>query len=154
MEREDRVAQLDASRRRGTFLRGMRIIGSYIRAHPLPFAISVVGSALYAAASVLSATVLGRVTDHVLVPAFHGGVTARAIIIGALAIVAVGVLRSLGIMLRRYFSGLAGARVEASLRTRVADRYKELPLAYHRTKPTGELLAHVEADVEAAVDVL
>jgi ATP-binding cassette subfamily B protein len=57
-------------------------------------------------------------------------------------------------MMRRYYAGLAGARVEATLRTRVADRYRELPLAYHRAKPTGELLAHVEADVEAAVDVL
>ena len=41
----------------------------------------------------------------------------------------------------------------ATLRTRVSDRYRELALAYHRGTPTGELLAHMEADVKAAVDV-
>ena len=41
----------------------------------------------------------------------------------------------------------------ATLRTRIADRYRRLALAYHRETPTGELLAHMEADVKAAVDV-
>jgi ATP-binding cassette subfamily B protein len=148
------VSTTDVSKHGGTFVRGMRIIGSYIRAHPLPFAVSVVGATIYAAASVLSAVVLGRATDRVLVPAFGRGVTTSDIAWGAALIVAVGVLRSVGIMVRRYYAGMAGARVEATLRTRVADQYRDLPLAYHRARPTGELLAHVEADVEAAVDVL
>ena len=41
----------------------------------------------------------------------------------------------------------------ATLRTRVAERYRALSLQYHRETPTGELLAHMEADVKAAVDV-
>src|SRR6185503_16224896 len=44
--------------------------------------------------------------------------------------------------------------VSATLRTRIVDRYQELPLAYHRSHPTGELMAHAEADVLAATDVL
>ena len=72
---------------------------------------------------------------------------------GRLAIMAVGSFRAPGLMLRRYFSG-RGARVMATLRTRIADRYRDLSLAFHRETPTGELLAHMEADVEAAVDVL
>jgi ABC-type multidrug transport system fused ATPase/permease subunit len=56
-------------------------------------------------------------------------------------------------MLRRYYSGVAGERVMATLRTRVAERYRELSLRFHRETPTGELLAHMEADVKAAVDV-
>ena len=148
------MATSGGSKPRGTFVRGVRIIGSYIRTHPLPFAVSVVGATIYAAASVLSAAVLGRATDRVLVPAFGRGVSTSAIVWGAGLIVAAGVLRSAGIMLRRYYAGMAGARVEATLRSRVADQYRDLPLAYHRARPTGELLAHVEADVEAAVDVL
>ena len=42
----------------------------------------------------------------------------------------------------------------ATLRERVSDRYRDLALSYHRTRPTGELLAHMEADVEAAIEVL
>jgi ABC-type multidrug transport system fused ATPase/permease subunit len=98
--------------------------------------------------------VLGRVTNQVLVPAFQGGVSAHVIWEGAAAIIGIAAVRGFGIGLRRYFSGMTGERVSQSLRLQVAERYKELPAAYHRTRPAGELLAHMEADVEAAVDVL
>jgi ABC-type multidrug transport system fused ATPase/permease subunit len=48
---------------------------------------------------------------------------------------------------------VAGERVMATLRNRVADRYRDLQLQFHKETPTGELLAHMEADVKAAVDV-
>jgi ATP-binding cassette, subfamily B, bacterial len=139
---------------RGVFVRGMRIIGSYIRIHPGPFLLSVLGAALYAGASIAGTAVLGAVTDRILIPAYHDGVSAKTAWIGAAAIMGVALVRAAGLMLRRYFSGMAAARTMATLRTRVADRYRELSLAFHREKPTGELLAHMEADVEAAVDVL
>lgn len=67
---------------RGVFLRGMKLIGSYIRAHPGPFAISVLGSMLYAAGAIGSTAVLGRVTNQVLVPAFEHGVPASSAWLG------------------------------------------------------------------------
>ena len=73
--------------------------------------------------------------------------------LAALALMTFGCGRALGIMVRRYYSGVAGERVMATLRNRVADRYRDLQLQYHRETPTGELLAHMEADVKAAVDV-
>jgi ABC-type multidrug transport system fused ATPase/permease subunit len=132
----------------------MRLIGSYIRMHPGPFFISVTGAFLYAVGTIGSTYVLGRVTNQVLVPAFGSGVTSRQIWFGGLAIVGIAAVRGFGIGLRRYFSGMVGERVSQTLRLQVAERYKELPAAYHRTRPAGELLAHMEADVEAAVDVL
>ncbi len=145
---------VDTQRRRGTFRRGMRLIGSYVRAHPGPFAVSVVGALLYAAGSIGSTAVLGRVTNEVLVPAFDRGVPASEAWLGGLAIVGIAAVRALGIGLRRYFSGMSGERVMQTIRVQVADRYRQLPAAYHREKPTGELLAHMEADVNAAVEVL
>jgi ATP-binding cassette subfamily B protein len=139
---------------RGIFSRGMRLIGSYIRMHPGPFFVSVIGAFLYAVGSIGSTVVLGRVTNQVLVPAFQDGVAPHTIWEGAAAIIGIACVRGFGIGLRRYFSGMTGERVSQSLRLRVAERYKELPAAYHRTRPAGELLAHMEADVEAAVDVL
>jgi ABC-type multidrug transport system fused ATPase/permease subunit len=56
-------------------------------------------------------------------------------------------------MVRRYYSGVAGAAVAASLRSALSDRYRQLPFAYHRSTPAGELLSHMEADVEASIDV-
>ncbi|MGH2730972.1 MAG: ABC transporter ATP-binding protein [Actinomycetota bacterium] len=141
-------------RQPSVFMRGLRIIGSYIQMHPWPFGIAVGGAAVYAAATVASAVVLGRVTDRVIVPAFEGDVGSSTVIGGVVAVVGVAVIRAGGIIARRYFAGMTAARVQTTLRYRVVDRYRELPLAYHRAKPTGELLAHAEADVEAATEVL
>ena len=137
----------------GLFLRGARLIVSYVRMHPGPFTASVAGAVVFAFGSIALTTALGRVTDEVLRPAFRGGVTARQIWLAIGAVMLFGTLRALGIMVRRFYSGVAGERVMATLRTRIADRYRRLALAYHRETPTGELLAHMEADVKAAVDV-
>jgi len=122
--------------------------------HPLPFVIAVSGAAVYAASTVASAVVLGRVTDRVIVPAFEEGVSTGTVVGGVVAILAVAIIKAAGIITRRYYAGMTAARVQRSLRTRVIDRYRELPLAYHRSRPAGELLAHAEADVEAATEVL
>jgi ATP-binding cassette, subfamily B, bacterial len=138
---------------RDLFGRGLRLIVSYVRMHPGPFLVSVAGAVLFAFASIALTTALGRATDEVLRPAFSGGVEPRRIWLSVAALMAFGCLRALGIMLRRFFSGVSGERVMATLRSRIADRYRRLALAYHRETPTGELLAHMEADVKAAVDV-
>jgi ATP-binding cassette, subfamily B, bacterial len=137
----------------GLFGRGLRLIASYVRMHPRPFLAAVAGAVMFAIGSIALTTALGRATDEVLRPAFEGGVSARQIWLAVLALMLFGCLRALGIMIRRFYSGVSGERVMASLRTRIAERYRQLALAYHRETPTGELLAHMEADVKAAVDV-
>lgn len=139
---------------RTVFMRGLRVIRSYIAMHPWPFAVAVTGAAVYAGATVAGAYVLGRITDRVIIPAFEGEISSGAVWGAVLMILIVAILRSGGIVMRRYYAGMTGARVQASLREKVVERYRELPLAYHRSRPTGELLAHAEADVLAATDVL
>ncbi|MGZ5212976.1 MAG: ABC transporter ATP-binding protein, partial [Actinomycetota bacterium] len=139
---------------RGLFLRGLRLVMSYVRTHPAPFLVAVGGSLVFALASIGLTVALGRATDDVLRPAFSGGVPAKSVWLAIGAVMTAGTLRALGIMVRRYYSGVAGARVMATLRTRIADRYRDLSLQFHKETPTGELIAHMEADVEAAVDVL
>ena len=51
---------------RGMTARGFQIVGRYIRMHPLPFVVAVTGAAVYAAMTVGSTIVLGRVVDRVL----------------------------------------------------------------------------------------
>jgi ABC-type multidrug transport system fused ATPase/permease subunit len=128
--------------------------------HPGPFAAAVTGATLYAAATVAGTYVLGRVTDEVLLPAFAAAdgagppVSGRTIALGAAALAGVSALHALGVLMRRYFAGLTASRTQRSLRTRVVDQYAQLPLAYHTSRPTGELLAHAEADIEAATEVM
>ena len=139
---------------RSVVWRGLRIIASYIATHPLPFAISVTGATVYAGMTVATTIVLGRITDHVLVPAFNEGVRPSTILWGVVAIMGVGVIRAAGVISRRYFAGMTGSRMRMTLTNGVVDRYQQLPLAYHRSKPTGELIAHAEADVMAAIEVI
>jgi ATP-binding cassette subfamily B protein len=141
-------------KQRSVVWRGLRVIGSYVATHPVPFAVALTGAATYAAMTVASTIVLGRVTDRVLIPAFGRGVSTATILWGVVAILAVAIVRAGGIITRRYFAGMTGSRMMATLRTRVVDRYQELPLAYHRSRPTGELMAHAEADVVAATEVI
>jgi ATP-binding cassette subfamily B protein len=138
----------------GIFLQGVRLVRAYVRLHPKPFWISVAGALLFAVASLQLTVAIANATNNVITPAFEEGtVVAKDVWWAVAALMLWGSLRALGIMVRRYFSGVAGERVMATLRRDVSDRYKELQLQYHRETPTGELLAHMEADVKAAVDV-
>jgi ATP-binding cassette, subfamily B, bacterial len=138
----------------GLFGRGMRLVLSHVRAHPKPFFVSVAGAFVFAVGSIAVTVALGRVTDRVIRPAFAGGVRSSTVWLAVAAILALAAVRAAGIGIRRYYSGVFGSVVGATLRDRVSDRYRDLALAYHRSTPTGELLAHMEADVEASIDVL
>jgi ATP-binding cassette, subfamily B, bacterial len=142
------------SDQKSVMVRGFRIVGSYVATHPLPFTVAVSGATIYAAMTVGSTIVLGHVTDRVLVPAFGTGVRFSTVMWGVVAVMAVGVVKATGIVMRRYFAGMTGSRMRATLTGRIVDRYQALPLAYHRARPTGELMAHAEADVSAAIDVI
>ena len=123
--------------------------------HPKPFTLAVFGSLTYAAATIASSAVLARIVDRVVTPRFtEGRIGSGAVLTAALAIVAVGVTKSFGIMIRRFGATVTQARVQASLRTEVVDKLLELPPSWHRSKPTGELLAHAGGDTEAATDIL
>jgi len=123
--------------------------------HPKPFALAVSGSLTYAAATIGSSAVLARIVDRVITLRFTDGeLSEGALLAAAVAIVAVGVMKSIGIMVRRFGATVTQARVQASLRTEVVDKLLELPPSWHRSKPTGELLAHAGGDTEAATDIL
>ena len=129
--------------------RGVRLLWTSVRAQPGPFTLAVVGAALFAVMAVGGTIVLGRVTDEVLTPAFEeGGVERRAVAVGAAAIVGASLLRMVGVVLRRYFGQMAQRRMQVLWFQRVTDRYLAVPLRWFDEHPTGELLAHADADCE------
>jgi len=130
---------------------GMRVLGVAVRAEPLLFTLAVVFSGLYAAMTVASAWVLGRVTEDVVLPAFdHGHTTAGALSLGGLVIVGVAALKAIGVAGRRLFAGMMQYNMQATYRRAVTRQYLRLPLAWHHRHPTGQLLSNANADVEAA----
>jgi ATP-binding cassette, subfamily B, bacterial len=138
----------------GVFRRGLRVVFGYARQEPRTFAVSVLGASLYGDTAVAATVVLGRVTQNVILPAFDHGVDGGTVIGAAVALAAIGVIRAVSIVLRRYFAGTTRFRVQARWRRRITDVYLDAPLTYHQSHPTGQLLAHTDNDVLAATEVL
>jgi len=139
---------------RSMWRRGVATLRRFIVAHPRPFAASVTGSSVFALTSVLGTVVLGRVTDRVIIPSFRGNVAGGTIWAGAIAIVVVAFIRSVGVIARRYYAGKTAAANMATLRHQVADRYLDVPLSFYRARTTGTLLAHADNDVMVAAEVI
>ncbi len=130
--------------------RGLGVLAMAVRTMPVPFAIAVAGSTLYATATVGSAVALGWVTDTVIEPAFRDGDIATSSLVAAAAvIVGIAVANALGIVVRRTAAYWMQYGLHAHFRRRVAERLTRLPLSWHRRRSTGELLSAANADVEA-----
>jgi ATP-binding cassette, subfamily B, bacterial len=136
------------------FRRGLRLLWLSVRTHPRPFAVSITGAVVYGAMAVGGSWVIGRITDDVIVPGFDDGVAGTTLAVAAAALVGVAVLRSLGVVARRYFGMRAVRGMQRTWFGRVTDTYLRVPLSYFGSRPTGQLLAHADADAERATTVL
>jgi ABC-type multidrug transport system fused ATPase/permease subunit len=131
------------------------MIVTEVRFHPRTFAIAVCGAAVFALATVASSWAVRWVTDHVIVPRFEDDeLDYAALVAGATMIIAIGLIRSVGVVVRRTWAGRTQYRVLATIREDVVDHYQAQPYRWHRAHPTGELIAHAGVDAEAATEVL
>ena len=135
--------------------RGLRVIGRQVALHPRPFLVAVLGAMVYALGTVAQSWVLGQVVDRVVTPRFETGqLEAGVAVAAACAIVAVGLVKTVGIITRRIAATIVHANVQATLRERLAERYHRLPLTWHHEHPAGELLSRAEGDLDAASEIL
>jgi len=135
--------------------RGARLIMRSLRAHPLMHSLAMTGALVFVAASIGGAIVLGRVTDDLVVPAFEDGSISRDEVWAMMGLViGVSFLRGLGVMIRRWFLALAENRTQRDWRRDLVWHYLDVPLRFHRERPTGELLAHADLDLTTATMVL
>ncbi len=148
------VSPQPAPAERSLLRRGAHVLWISVRAHPRPFAVSVLGSVLYGSMAVAGSLLLGEVTDRVIIPGFDDGVSGAAIAAAAGAILAVALLRSAGVVLRRYFGNMTARGMHRTWFRRITDTYLRVPLEYFGSHPTGQLLAHADADVERAITVI
>jgi ATP-binding cassette subfamily B protein len=135
---------------RGVIRRGLGVLWQAVKEEPRIFAISTVGSGLFALTTIGQAYVFGAITSRVIVPSIRDGRTATAgLAIAFLAVLLVAALKVVGIIARRLGAGIMQYRLQAAYRRRVTRRYLELPLAWHQDHSTGELLSNANSDVEA-----
>jgi ATP-binding cassette, subfamily B, bacterial len=135
--------------------RGLRVIGRQVALHPRPFVVAVFGAMVYALGTVGQSWVLGQVVDRAVTPRFETGQFRTGVAVAAAAaIVAVGLVKTAGIITRRIAATMVHAGVQATLRERITERYHRLPLTWHHRHPAGELLSRAEGDLDAASDIL
>lgn len=148
-------ARLESVEVEHVWRRGGRLIARSLRAHPWPHVTAMVGALLFVLAAVGGAWVLRAITDDLIVPAFDdgrvdGGDVWRAVA----ALVGVSMARGATVVMRRLFLSMAEYRTQRDWRRDLLRHYLEVPLRFHRSKPTGELLAHADIDLVQATMVL
>lgn len=134
--------------------RSRTLLLAAFRAHPGPMSWGLAASMLYGAGLIVWSVALGELVSHVVIPRFDGGQVATGTALAVLLVVlAIGVVRGTAGLILRLTTTATRARFDATLREAVVERYDALPMAYHRAHPTGEKLAHVTTDPEAAADL-
>ena len=144
----------DAPDQRQLIRRGLLLVRSYVRAHPVSFALACAGSVVMAVGTVLVTITLGWLTDDVVLPEFEGTEAGRSTTAVIVAVLGVALARSLGVIVRRYFAGMTVFRSKNDLQGALADQYLALPAEQMRVAAKGRLLAHADSDVDVATDML
>ena len=138
----------------GMTRRGVRLILRSLRAHPGLHAMAMLGAIGFVTATVGSARALGWITDTVLLGASGGGPDGSDPGWAVAVILGISVASGASVVVRRLFLVMATLRTQRDWRRRLLHRYIDLPLRFHLRRPAGELLAHADADLEAATMVL
>ncbi|MDR2722271.1 MAG: ABC transporter ATP-binding protein/permease [Cellulomonadaceae bacterium] len=137
-----------------TTRRACQIMWRGVKATPRVYVLAVAFSALFGGMTVAVSMTVGWATQSVVVPAISGDLPAQGRIWQAgLVMAVVAVALAFGVRGRRIWGGWGFVDVGADHRRRLIAAFLRLPMSWHRAHPTGQLLAHVSADVEAATGV-
>ncbi len=137
------------------FTDGARLVGRFIRRHPVAFAIGVFGAANFAAAIVASAVVVGRLTDQVIVPVLDGGESPGAGVRAAvLSLILIAVWKTVGIVVRRSGATWMQTRSQADMRASMVEHLLQLELGWFRSQSTGDLISVSDSDASQSTYVL
>lgn len=132
-----------------------RLLSALVRVHPKLFITAVSGATLFGLCTVASALGVRWMVDRVILPRFNEGTTdTRALLIGAGLVIGIGLLRAVGVVLRRGFAGASSWRTAESVSLDVLHRIVAQPSTWHRQHMTGDLVARVGVDSDAAVAVI
>ncbi|MEK7426413.1 MAG: ABC transporter ATP-binding protein [Actinomycetota bacterium] len=143
------------ARGKGIWRPAWNLLRALLRHHKRLFATAVAGAAVFATCTVLSAEVVGRIIDDVVRPRFEqGSVRARTVVLALGTLVLVGLVRAVGVVVRRTWAGRTTWRITESLTAEVVDRVVAQPAPWHRRQSTGDLITRAGVDTEAATAVL
>ena len=134
---------------------GVAIAVRFAKARTASFVLAVLGAALFVAAIVASAVVVGWVTDELIVPVLDGGEPYEEMLWPALwAVIGVAFWKSTAVILRRTAASFLQFRVQADARHDLINHLLKLELAWYQRQSTGTLLATSDTDVRQGTFIL
>ena len=134
--------------------RCVRLVMRSLRAYPGLYAMAMLGATGFMAATVGSAWALGWITDSVILEASGEKPDSSDLGLAVAMIIGISIASGASVVARRMFLVTATMRTQRDWRRRLLHRYIDLPLRFYLRRPAGELLAHADADLEAATMVL
>ncbi len=149
------VVSPPAQQRVGQLRGAARLLRELLRHHKGVFAIAVGGATVFAACTVLSSVVIGMVIDRVIEPRFVEGSVDTSTVVATLGLlVIVGVVRAMGVVVRRTWAGRTNWGVADWYTAKVVDRVVAQPATWHRRQNTGDVITRAGPDAEAASAVI
>lgn len=134
---------------------GLRLVGGFARARPLPFSLAVVGAALFAGAIIASSQVIGWATDRLILPVLGAGEPLEGRLLPVvLAILGVAVWKAAAIIMRRNAAGFLQFKTQQDVRERLIEHQLGLELSWFGRQSVGDLLAIADNDARQATGVL
>ena len=138
----------------GVLRDGAKLIGRFVKMHPLAFAIAVSGAALYAGAIILSSWVIGWITDNVIIPVLDEGEEPDLLAAAGIVIVGVAVIKSIGIVVRRTGAAYLTGATRRDIRNQLLAHQLTLKMSWFNRQAIGDLLAVADADTDQGTGVL
>ena len=134
---------------------GYGLVRDLLKFHPRLFAIAVGGASVYAVCTVASSFGVSYLVDRVILPRFETGrIDTSTYLVGAAIVIGIGLLRAFGVVIRRSFAGISNWRTVESISMLLVRHIMAQPLFWHKKKMTGDLVARVGVDSDAAAEVL
>lgn len=134
---------------------GFALVRDLLRFHPRVFAIAVGGASIYAVCTVASSFGVAYLVDQVILPRFETEkIDAGVYFIGAAIVIGIGLLRAFGVVVRRSYAGISNWRTVESISMLLVKKIMAQPVSWHKKKMTGDLVARVGVDSDAAAEVL
>ena len=134
---------------------GFALVRDLLRFHPRIFAIAVGGASIYAVCTVTSSFGVAYLVDQVILPRFETEkIDSGVYFIGAAIVIGIGLLRAFGVVVRRSYAGISNWRTVESISMLLVKKIMAQPVSWHKKKMTGDLVARVGVDSDAAAEVL
>ena len=137
------------------FRLAISLLRQLLRLHPRPFLIAVAGASIYAICTVASSFGLGYVVDEVIIPRFQkDSINQQTFLTASFIVIGIGLLRAVGVVIRRSFAGISHWSTSESLSTQLIRHIMRQPTSWHQKHMTGDLVARIGVDSDTSASVL